>query len=329
MFHPHSCLDCQPASPADPAAQTKVRYLWIALILISSFAIAEFWVSSSSHSLALSADAGHLLSDGLALGIALLATKLAQLPASARATFGYRRIEIVAALINGVGLGAIALWIGIESFGRLFAPPEEILSLPMVITAAIGLGINTLCAFLLHDHSHDDLNLRGAFLHLLADATSSVGVILAAGCVWLLDWNWADAAVSLLVAGLILLSAIPLIRQSLTILLEHPPTHVNVDELQGFLQGFDGVVRVDQLRVWTIALGQTALAAHLQVSSTDGAMRDRLLADIQTALRQTVGIQEIWLQITTPTSAPLVNLSLPQRLDWAIAATSDSQSQNL
>jgi cobalt-zinc-cadmium efflux system protein len=136
---------------------------------------------------------------------------------------GNHWVEVLAALVNGVGLVAIALWIGWEAVDRLQSPPVEILSLPMLATASVGLGVNSVNIFLLHKDSHDDLNLKGAFLHILADAASSVGVIVAAIAVWALNWMWADGVISLLVSGLIIISATPLIIQSLNALFAKPP----------------------------------------------------------------------------------------------------------
>jgi cobalt-zinc-cadmium efflux system protein len=249
-----------------------------------------------------------MLSDALALGVALLATWMAQLPASNQATFGYRRVEILAALANGVGLLVVAGLIAWEAIARLQEPPTEILSLPMLITAIVGLGVNSLNAFLLHDDSHHDLNLQGAFLHMVADAVSSVGVIGAAIAVWLFQWNWADGAISLSVAVFIGIGTIPIIRQSCNILLEKTPPHLDIEQIQTHLQGFLGVKAVDRLHVWTIALGQEALFAELLVDIRDGEERDRLLAEMQASVRQEFGIQEIVLQMTAPVT---VNLSRP------------------
>lgn len=283
----------------------KLRLLWTALLLISSFSVAELVVGLASHSLALLADSGHMLSDSLALGLALLATWIAQLPASDQATFGYRRVEILAALGNGLGLIAIALLIGWESIVRLQDPPTEILSTPMLITATVGLGVNSLNAFLLHRDSHDDLNLRGAFLHMVADAISSVGVILAAIAVWAFHWLWADGAISLTVSIFILIGAIPLLKQSLHILLEKPPAHLNVNQVQSYLESFEEVAAVRNLRLWTVALGQEALCAHLIVKLNDGEKRDRLLQQLQASLQE-FGIQEVVLQMT---AVPSIELS--------------------
>lgn len=314
-MHHHCSPGCTHDSLSDTASTHKIRSLWIALLLIVGFAVAELGVGWVSHSLALVAESGHMLSDGLALGLALGATWIARLPASSQATFGYRRIEILAALANGMGLALVAFWIGWEAIARLHTPPDEILSLPMLITAAIGLGINSLNAVLLHADSHNDLNLRGAFLHMVVDAVSSVGVILAAIGVWALGWNWIDGLISLGVALLIALASVPLIQQSLHILLEKAPSHLEVDQIQTHLESFAGVESVNDLRVWSIALGQEALSAHLIVQLPQSESRDRLLHQMRTSLHQEFGIQEIFLQMTAPVPVSIVNLSHPPTLE--------------
>ncbi len=206
-------------SISQPSRQaSKVRLLVIALVLICCFSLAELAVGLFSHSLALLADSGHMASDCFALILALLATWMAQRRNSCDTAPGNHWLEVLAALVNGVGLVVIALWVGWEAIERLQSPPVEILSLPMLATASIGFGVNSINIFLLHKDSHHDLNLRGAFLHVLADAASSVGVILAAIAVWALNWLWADGVISLLVSGLIIISAMPLIIQSLNAL---------------------------------------------------------------------------------------------------------------
>ncbi|MEB3339033.1 MAG: cation diffusion facilitator family transporter, partial [Leptolyngbyaceae bacterium] len=180
-----------------------------------------------SHSLALLADSEHMISDSLALGLALLATWLARSARTDAGVQGNHRVEVGAALINGVGLVAIALWIAREAVMRLQAPAIEILSLPMLMTAIVGLGVNSVNILLLHQDSHHDLNLKGAFLHIVADAISSIGVILAAISVWQWHWLWADGVISLFVAGLIILGAIPLILQSGRMLLTTSVTEVS------------------------------------------------------------------------------------------------------
>ncbi|PSB22687.1 cation transporter [filamentous cyanobacterium CCP2] len=311
----HNChAGCFHSHTVSPSTH-KTRSLWIALILIICLAGVEGSVGWISHSLALVAESGHMVSDGLALGVALLASWMARFPASEQATFGYRRIEILAALANGVGLLLVAGWIGWEALNRLGSPPDEILSIPMLVTAIIGFIINSVNAFLLHDGSQQDLNLRGAFLHMVADAVSAVGVIVAAIVVWQFHWNWADSVTSLGVAIFIALGAIPLVRQSLHILLEKTPIHLDPQQIQAHLSGYEGVEAVQQLRIWSIALGQDALLAHLTVSIPSGEGRDRLLHQIETSLQQEFGIQEIFLQLTAPVALPLINLSQPQTLE--------------
>lgn len=206
----HGCT-CHTLSNYD----RKIKLLWTALIAIASFAALEFGVGYWSHSLALQAESGHLLSDSFALALSLLAAWFVQRQAARGENFARMRIEAIAAVLNGLGLVAIAVWIAIESVSRLQSPPTEILSLPMLVTAGVGLGDNGFNVFLLHDSSHQDLNVRGAFLHILADLISSIGVIVAAIAIWLMHWLWVDGAVGLFVSSLIFVSAIPLIIQSL------------------------------------------------------------------------------------------------------------------
>lgn len=191
----------------------KIRRLGTALVLIGGLSIAELAVGYRGHSLALVAEAGHMVADGLAMGLALVAAWLAQRPN--HHTSRLRQIEPIAALVNGIGLVILAVWIGWEAIDRLAVPPTEIASIPMLVTASCGFVINSINISLLHQDSHHDLNLRGAFLHVLADTLSSIGVILAAMAIAIFNWLWADGAISLIVAGLILFSALPLIRASL------------------------------------------------------------------------------------------------------------------
>ncbi len=223
-MHQHSA-DCHHAAIDSQAKQTQ---LTIALLLIAGFAASELAVGLTSGSLALVAEAGHMAADSLALVLALVATRLTQQPKrsvlsdslagmmaeSSSETQPQAAWETWAALVNGLGLIAIALWIGWEALQRLHAPPDAIASLPMLITASVGLAVNSINIALLHRDSNHDLNLRGALLHVLADAMSCIGVILAAIAVSTLHWLWADGAISLVVAGIILLGAIPLVVQS-------------------------------------------------------------------------------------------------------------------
>lgn len=293
---------CGPACLSDlelARSQRKTRLLSIALALLAFFLVAEFGAAVWSHSLSLLADSGHMLSDVAALGLALLAAWLARQPAGAQATFGHRRVEILAALVNGVSLLVIAVWIAWQAVGR-FAAPEPVLGLPMLIAAAVGLVVNGLSIQLLHPESHHDLNLRGAFLHMAADAASSVGVLLAALAVDCLNWQWADAAVSLLIACLTGLSAGPLVRESLTILMEYAPPAISPVEVEAALNAFQAVCRVEKLHIWTVTSGQVWLCAHLIVTTEAAEERDCLLQRLQAHLKQKFGLQEAILQLTAP-----------------------------
>lgn len=283
-------------------SRQKTHLMWI-IGLLAAFFVAEWSVGLWSHSLSLQADAGHILSDVAALGISLFATWLAQQPATGKATFGHRRIEILAALVNGLSLLLIAVVICWEAIHR-FANPETILDLPMLAIAALGLIVNLLNITLLHPHTHNNLNLQGALVHIIADTASSVGVILAAIMVHLWDWLWADAAVSVVVAGFMGWSAIPLVKASLNILLEYAPLSIEPKEVETSLKSFKSVVEVEKLHIWRISSNQVMLCAQLTVDCATVEERDRLLVQLQTHLKQ-MGITETTLQLTSRTAAPI------------------------
>ncbi|QLE56033.1 cation diffusion facilitator family transporter [Nostoc sp. TCL26-01] len=191
----------------------NIQALGTALVLLSVFFCVELSAGIWSHSLSLLADAEHILSDVAALGLALIASWLSQ-SISQRTIFGRYRLEVLAALINGISLACVAGWIVKEALVRLQSPTTEILGVPMLVTALIGLGVNSFNALCLHKCSHDDLNIRGALLHLIADLASSVGAVLAAIAVIWLNWTWADGVISLIVAMLIAIFAAYSVIQS-------------------------------------------------------------------------------------------------------------------
>jgi cobalt-zinc-cadmium efflux system protein len=187
--------------------------LGLFLSLVLGFAVVEWLVGSYNHSLSLQSDAGHMLTDVSAIALALVASWLTRLTL-ARPRPGQPRLEAVAALVNGVGLLVLAGLISLEAWQHLHSPPTALVSWPMLGTALVGLGINGFGVWLLHGQSHGSLNLRGAFLHVMADLASSVGVIVGAVCMALFQWFWLDGALSLAIALLIGSSALPLIYQS-------------------------------------------------------------------------------------------------------------------
>ncbi|WP_375509543.1 cation diffusion facilitator family transporter [uncultured Nostoc sp.] len=276
----------------------KAKNLWITVGLLAIFFVAEWSVGLWSQSLSLQADAGHILSDITALVISLLASFLAQQPANKKATFGHQRIEVLAALVNGLGLLAIATFIVFEAIQR-WQHPAAILGLPMLAIAVLGLMVNLLNITLLHPHTHNDLNLRGALLHVIADTVSSVGVIIAALAVHLWDWWWADVAISIVVATFTGLSALPLVQESLRIFLEYAPESIDPVEVEISLKSFPGVVEVEKLHIWTISLDKVMLCTNLTVECITIQERDRLLTKLETHIRKTFNIAEITLQLTS------------------------------
>jgi len=215
---------CHCAAPSTPA---QLRSLRIALVLVGSFSVAELWVSLHSNSLSLMADAGHMMTDVLAIALALwigykgIADKeLAEEGNAnqAKPPTDTTQLNARSAFVNGTLLLLVSLWLGYEAIAELQHPPTEILSAPMAITAAIGLVVNGLNAYLLHAHAEDNLNMRGAFLHMLADAGSCFGVLVSAVLIAKFGWLWADGVVSGAIALLISTSALPLLRQSWNVL---------------------------------------------------------------------------------------------------------------
>ncbi|NMG18054.1 cation diffusion facilitator family transporter [Brasilonema bromeliae] len=301
-----SCTCCD-FSRSQNQPQKKIWRLWLVLALLISVLPAEIGIGLWSHSLSLQADAGHLLSDVGALGLTLLASWLAGRPAAGRATFGHGRVEILAALINGLGLLLIAGFIAWEAIAR-FQNPEPILSLPLLLGAGLGLIVNGLNLTLLHKHSLDDLNLRAAFLHIVADAFSAVGILVAALVIYWLKWWWIDPVMSLLIACFAGLSAIPLIWSSLEVLLEYAPRFIKPTEVEAALQSFPGVRRVETLRIWAIGCGQTALCAHLRIEPLNAQQQDQLQWELQTHLVEAFGIHESTLQLSSGSVTNLVPL---------------------
>jgi cobalt-zinc-cadmium efflux system protein len=274
----------------------KAGALWMALALLLGLFVIEWWISAWSRSLALLADSGHMLVDAAVLGLTLTATCLANRPASGRATFGYGRIEILVALINGLSLVAVAIAISAGVVGRMRSP-EVILGLPMLLGACLGLAVNGINVALLYRNSRHDLNLKSAFLHVVADAASSVGLVCASLIIHLWHWMWIDAAISLLIAVLTGLAALPLIKESLEIFLELAPAEIDPEQVRQAIQEFDAVEQVETLRIWTVTSGEVVLSAHLRVRSLSAAQRDLLLRQLQVHLSQQFGIQESTLQI--------------------------------
>ncbi len=282
------------------------------LVLTTSFMAAEAVAGLLTDSLALLADAGHMLSDVLSIGLALGAMRLARRPATLRRSFGWRRAEILAAFVNGVALVVIAVWISVEAIRRLDADPE-ILGGWMLAVAVGGLAVNVASATVLARSGRATLNVEAAFRHVLADLLGSVGVIVAAAVILATGWVAADALVSLAIAGLIGLSAWSIVRESTDVLLEAAPSGVDVEALERTIRFAPGVVDVHDLHVWTITSGFVSLSAHVLVARGDDCHARR--RELEELLSAHFEIEHTTLQVdhAVPELLPVQGLSRPPR----------------
>ena len=273
------------------------RRLALTLCLTVLYMGAEVVGGVLSGSLALLADAGHMFADASALALSLFALWLAEQPAPAHHTYGYYRIEILAALANGAALVAVAAGLFLEAFERLGAPPEVQGGLMMAIAAG-GLVVNGLGLAILHSGRDESLNVRGAWLHVLSDALGSIGALIAGALILAFDWRWADPVASIVIGLLVVRSAWALLRETVAVLMEGAPGHIDVDEVRAALRGCDGVESVHDLHVWTITSGLVALSCH--VCAHDDVPPRELLTRLQDLLRESFGIDHVTIQIEPP-----------------------------
>ena len=256
------------------------RALAITLSLTASFTVVEVVGGLLTGSLALLADAGHMLSDNFSLALALFAAWLAGRPETPEKSFGYKRAEILAALANGVTLVVISIWIFFEAFSRLREQPE-VLGGPMLAIAAVGLLVNAAGAIVLSRSSGESLNMQGALRHVIADALGSIGTIAAALIIVLTGWRYADPLASVAIAALILASSWSLLRDSTNVLLEAAPRGIDAEAVGRRMVSADGVTEVHDLHIWEITSGFPALSAHVLVGPhEDCHARRRELEDI-------------------------------------------------
>src|SRR5262245_47673908 len=275
------------------AAQSRRRLLLalgLAVATMFAEAVGGLWTGS----LALLADAGHMLSDVCALSLSVLALTLAQRPRSPQQTYGHHRTEILAALANGILLVAVSISIGIESVSRL-ARPTPILAGPMLAIASLGLAVNLAALLLLWQGRRHDLGVRGAWLHVAGDALGSVGAIAAGALVLAFGWSWADPVASLLISGLVLWSSFALLREAVGVLMEWAPPHLDVREIERAIRDLPGVTAVHDLHVWTIASGMVAFSGHV-VAGDDRDSR-KLLQEVCDLLHDRFEISHSTIQI--------------------------------
>ncbi len=275
------------------AREADARRLSWTLGLVAAYMVAEIAGGLWTGSLALLADAGHMLSDAGSLALALFAMRLARRPRGARRSFGFHRGEILAALANGAALAAAGVVIAVEASQRLSAP-RPVAGQPMMWIAAGGLVVNVAALLILHRDRDASLNLRGAWLHVATDTLGSVQAVVAGLLIWRFGWLWADPLASLAIAALVVWSAWMLVRDSVNVLMEAAPAHIDTADVEAAIAGVPGVVGVHDLHVWTITSGFDSLSAHAHVADRD---RDELLKDIRDVLARRFGIEHCTLQL--------------------------------
>jgi cobalt-zinc-cadmium efflux system protein len=270
------------SSRHEGGASTAQRGLLIALVITALFTVAEFVGGYLANSLALIADAGHMLSDVAALGLSLFAVWFTARPATPAKTFGYFRGEILAALLNGSTLIAISLWIVYEAYQRMAAPPEVRSGLLLAI-ASVGLLANLVCAWVLHRSQHESLNVQAAFLHVIGDIFGSVGAILAGILIWRFQWYRADPLISVLV------------KEAVAVLLEGTPSHINITQMRQELAKVAGVESIHDLHVWTLTSGVHMMSCHAVIQGAES--HTRVLQELSRITRERFSISHTTIQV--------------------------------
>ncbi|MCQ6275713.1 cation transporter [Bacillus sp. V3B] len=270
------------------------KALLVSFILITTFMVVEVIGGLLTNSLALLADAGHMLSDAAALGLSFFALKLGERKASQSKTFGYKRFEIIAAALNGFTLILISLYIFYEAFHR-FANPPEVQSFGMLAISTIGLLVNIVAAWILMSGDRENLNVRSAFLHVLGDMLGSVGAIVAALLMIFFGWGIADPIASVAVATLIIISGWRVTKESVHILMEGAPAQIQLEDVKISLGSIPNVNEVHDLHIWSITSGMPMLSCHLSI--TEKGTHDQILQQAQNILHDDYGIEHSTIQV--------------------------------
>jgi cobalt-zinc-cadmium efflux system protein len=293
--HAHGHLT--PPVPGDPLAGRRAansRRMWIALAINGAMVVAGIVGGILTDSLAVLADAGHVLSDAGAIALALFAARLASRAGGPRRTFGYQRGEVIAALVNGLALLAIAVVVAVAAINRLGDPPD-VAGGGVVALGVLELAGNVAAAWVLARGDRVDVNLEAVLRHSAVDALGSLAVVVSGVLVLATGWTGADPIAGLAIAVLIVISSVRLIREPFDVLMEAAPAGVDVDRLGRAMCEVSGVVQVHELHVWTVTSGFEALAAHVVVASGDD--RDRARRELEYLLRERFGIAHTTLQM--------------------------------
>ena len=291
--HTHSHTHSHRNYATSPTAVGRLR---VAFFLILVILVVEFAVALVSHSLALLADAGHILTDVFALGLSWFALKQAERPADASRTYGYHRTGILVALINATTLLLIAVYILHEAWQRMSAP-VEVQGGIMMIAAWVALLVNLYVGYDLSREHTDNLNIRSALLHVIGDAMASVGVIIAAALIWWKPaWTWLDPTIAALIAVLIGVGAWQIVRDATSVLMEEAPGHIDMEALVDRIRETRGVEGVHDLHVWSIASGMPILTCHIHLTDFDVVTSAAVMNAVRDLLRDEFGIDHSTLQ---------------------------------
>lgn len=278
------------------ARHSETQRLKWALAISVLYFFAELIAGFVTNSLALLSDAGHMLSDVGAMALSLFAFRMAQRPATHHSTFGFHRVEILAALFNGLTLWLIVGVIFAAAYQRFFHPPV-VESYGMMIVAVFGLAVNIAAAVILHGGHYHSLNMRGAFLHVLSDAIGSVGAIAAGLIMMSTGWYLADPLVSVFIGALILFSSWSLIKDSLSVLMQAVPKGIRLEEVRETIESVDGVAKVHDLHVWAVTSDIYTLSAHAVVEN--GGDFHQVLNGIEDTLKERFHIEHTTIQLET------------------------------
>ncbi len=279
-----------------------VRSLLLALGLLSAFLLVEVLMAVLSNSLALFADAGHMLTDVAALGMSAWAIRLARRPPQGRWTFGLKRAEILSAAVNGVTLLAIALLIAVEAIQRLVTP-RHVDGGVVLTVAVLGAVVNVLVGWILSRADRTSLNIRGAYLHIITDLFAFIATAVAGLVIVVTRWEWADAVASMFVVALMLVTSWGLLRDAGKILLQASPDNLDLTHVRGHLVDVDHVLDVHDLHAWTVTSGQTTLSAHVVVEEHcfDRGHAPQILDALQQCLIDHFDIEHATFQLEPPT----------------------------
>lgn len=278
------------------------RVLFV-LILSAGYFVLEVVGGLLTNSLALLADAGHMLTDVAALLISFLAFKIAQRPPSKKASYGYYRAEVLAALFNGLILLVVAFFIVKEAILRLLASDHEIVATKVMILIGFGgLIINIIGLKILHHDKNENINIKSAWLHILFDALGSFVVVIAGLFIYFGKLNTADSIGSLIIAILVFYSSMKLIGETIAVLMEQTPSHIDSDQVIQAIKGLDGVSNVHDLHIWSITPGKDALSAHVVIEQSVD--HDSLQAEVHGLLLKNFGIEHVTIQMERSCTRP-------------------------